>query len=107
MAVYAIGDVQGCYDPLRRLLDRLRFEPARDKLYFVGDLVNRGPQSLATLRFIHALGESAQSVLGNHDIHLLALAAGIGKPKAGDTLDPYSRLRIAMSCSTGYAGVRC
>lgn len=88
MAVYAIGDVQGCYDPLRRLLDRLRFEPARDKLYFVGDLVNRGPQSLATLRFIHALGESAQSVLGNHDIHLLALAAGIGKPKAGDTLDP-------------------
>jgi bis(5'-nucleosyl)-tetraphosphatase (symmetrical) len=87
MAVYAIGDLQGCHDPLRRLLDRLRFEPAHDRLYFVGDLVNRGPQSLETLRFIRALGEAAQTVLGNHDIHLLALAAGVGKPKAGDTLD--------------------
>jgi bis(5'-nucleosyl)-tetraphosphatase (symmetrical) len=76
MAVYAIGDLQGCYDPFRRLLDTIQFDPAGDTLWLVGDLVNRGPKSLKTLRFVKSLGDSAISVIGNHDLHLLALSAG-------------------------------
>lgn len=76
MAVFAIGDIQGCYDPLRHLLDDIEFDPARDKVWFCGDLVNRGPKSLKVLRFVKELGESAVTVLGNHDLHLLALHSG-------------------------------
>ncbi|MES1263106.1 MAG: symmetrical bis(5'-nucleosyl)-tetraphosphatase, partial [Peristeroidobacter soli] len=88
MARYAIGDIQGCCDELKALLARLEFSADRDELWFVGDLVNRGPQSLETLRFVRALGANATVVLGNHDLHLLALAFGNKrKIKDGDTLD--------------------
>ena len=88
MARYAIGDIQGCCDELKALLAQLNYSADRDQLWFVGDLVNRGPQSLETLRFVRALGANATVVLGNHDLHLLALAYGSKrKPKDGDTLD--------------------
>jgi bis(5'-nucleosyl)-tetraphosphatase (symmetrical) len=80
---WAIGDLQGCLDPLRALLAQI---PADDPLIFVGDLVNRGPQSLATLRFVRDLGERAIALLGNHDLHLLAVAAGVRQLHDDDTL---------------------
>ena len=87
MAIYWVGDIQGCDAPLGRLLDTLGFSPSRDTLFVLGDLVNRGPTSPEVLRRLMALGGSVHCVLGNHDMHLLAVAAGAGRLKPMDTLD--------------------
>jgi bis(5'-nucleosyl)-tetraphosphatase (symmetrical) len=123
MAIYAIGDVQGCYDQLRRLLDALRADLDRDELWFVGDLVNRGPKSLATLRFVRDLGPQAVIVLGNHDLHLIALAGGnrsragvrelrdvLDAPDGGELTDwlrhrPLAHYRPEMNTLMVHAGV--
>jgi len=86
MAIWAIGDVQGCYKPLQKLLEKIEFDRDRDTLWFTGDLVNRGPKSARVLRFVRGLGDRAITVLGNHDLHLLAIASGHSKLRGNDTL---------------------
>lgn len=89
MADYAVGDLQGCLTPLQTLLEHIQFQPGQDRLWLVGDLINRGPQSLETLRFVKSLGASANVVLGNHDLFFLAVAAGApARLSAGDTIAP-------------------
>ena len=83
---YLVGDVQGCCSALDRLLEKIDFSASRDHLYVLGDLVNRGPQSLETLRRLHGFGASATCLLGNHDLNLLAVAQGVRKPHKGDTI---------------------
>ncbi|MDP9044706.1 MAG: symmetrical bis(5'-nucleosyl)-tetraphosphatase [Pseudomonadota bacterium] len=83
---YLIGDVQGCCGALDRLLAKVAFSPSRDRIYVLGDLVNRGPASLETLRRLRSFGDSAVCLLGNHDLNLLAVAQGVRKPHAGDTI---------------------
>ena len=116
MATYAIGDVQGCFDELQALLAELPFGKA-DRLWFVGDLVNRGPKSLEVLRFVRDLGDRAVTVLGNHDLHLVTQHEGFERPRKGDTLDDvlaapdrrelvgWLRTRPLMHASAGYAMV--
>lgn len=87
MADYAVGDLQGCLEPLKCLLEHVSFDPARDRLWLVGDLVNRGPESLETLRYLYGIRDSVICVLGNHDLHLLAASRKIDRLKKGDTLD--------------------
>ena len=86
MTDYAIGDIQGCYDRLLDVLSTIGFSPSRDRLWVAGDLINRGPSSLATLRYIESLGSAAEVVQGNHDLHLLAVAFGGHPLKGKDTL---------------------
>jgi bis(5'-nucleosyl)-tetraphosphatase (symmetrical) len=117
MATYAIGDVQGCFDELEALLARIRFDRARDRLWFVGDLVNRGPKSLEVLRFVRSLGDRAVVVLGNHDLHLVCFHEGFARRRADDTFDQllaapdageligWLRSRSLMHVEEGYAMV--
>src|SRR5215470_19405194 len=85
--LWAIGDVQGCMDPFERLLKKIDWQPGRDRLWLAGDLVNRGPRSVDVLRWARDGGDSVVAVLGNHDVHLIARAAGVAGPKKRDTLD--------------------
>lgn len=87
MTDYAVGDIQGCYSELRHLLDKVSFDPDHDILWAVGDLVNRGPESLETLRYLKSLKKHCIAVLGNHDLHLLAVAHGVRRAKGLDTID--------------------
>jgi len=117
MATYAIGDVQGCYDELQQLLRTFSYDRSRDRLWFVGDLVNRGPKSLEVLRFVRDLGERAVSVLGNHDLHLVAQHEGCERARKddtfGDVLDAHDRQELVawlrrrpmMHVEGGYAMV--
>src|SRR5918992_1369910 len=117
MATYAIGDVQGCYDELGQLLEKVSFNPKQDRAWFVGDLVNRGPKSLEVLRFVRDLGARAVVVLGNHDLHLVAQHEGFERPRKDDTfhdvlaapdrreLVDWLRTRPLMHVEGGYAMV--
>ncbi len=87
MSTYAIGDLQGCYLELQDLLDKVNFDRTNDQLWFLGDIVNRGPDSLKCLRFVKSLGTNATTVLGNHDLHLIAIANNVRKPHRNDTVE--------------------
>jgi bis(5'-nucleosyl)-tetraphosphatase (symmetrical) len=95
MATYAIGDVQGCYDELRELVEKIAFKKGRDRLWFVGDLVNRGPKSLEVLRYVRALGARAITVLGNHDLHLATQHEGLERDRKDDTFNDVLKARDA------------
>ena len=86
MSTYVVGDIQGCYQALNRLLDKIGFAPGTDQLWCVGDLVNRGPDSLKTLRFLHRLGDDVRVVLGNHDLHFIAVFESCAGARSSDSL---------------------
>jgi len=85
MSTYIIGDLHGCLKPLKKLLKKIQYNPKHDHLWFVGDLINRGPDTLATLRYVKALGNNVVALLGNHDLHFLAVKNGVRKPSGKDT----------------------
>src|SRR6185369_1565859 len=117
MATYAVGDVQGCFDELKQLLGKVGFKEKIDRLWLVGDLVNRGPKSLEVMRFVRALGERAVTVLGNHDLHLVTQHEGFERRRKDDTftdvlqapdakeLVAWLRTRPMMHVEGGYAMV--
>ena len=87
MSTYVVGDIQGCLQPLKCLLENVHFNPDKDVLWSVGDIVNRGPESLESIRFLYQMRDNLIVVLGNHDLHLLAIAAGVRRPSRSDTFD--------------------
>ena len=99
MANYVIGDIQGCYKPLRQLLKKVGFNAAKDKLWCVGDLINRGPRSLDTLRFLQDMDSSTRIVLGNHDLHFIAISEGCAPHRGKDTLEKLLNARDCKSLS--------
>ena len=107
MATYLIGDVHGCYDELIALLHKVEFTPGKDTLWLTGDLVARGPGSLDVLRYVKSLGDSVRLVLGNHDLHLLAVFAGISRNKPKDRLTRCWKRRMPTSCLTGCVASLC
>lgn len=107
MATYAVGDLQGCLQPLKCLLERVNFNPAVDRLWLVGDLVNRGPESLETLRFLYSIRQSLVCVLGNHDLHLLAAWHNVERLKKATPCAKSSKRRMPINCSTGCASKSC
>lgn len=104
MATYIVGDIQGCFHGLQRLLNKVEFSPINDHLIAVGDLIGRGPQPLETLNYLHSLGDSFDTVLGNHDLHLLAIYAGVRKAKPNDNLDT---LLASTTLQTHINWLRC
>lgn len=96
--IHLVGDLQGCDGPLQRLVDEIGFSPSRDRLIFLGDLVNRGPDSLSVLRRLQRWGSAASCVLGNHDLHLLAVARGVRPPGKKDTFDDVLQAPDAAAC---------
>ena len=86
MSTYVVGDIQGCFEPFQHLLAQVRFNPDKDRLWSTGDLVNRGPQNLETLRWFYTHRDNVTVVLGNHDLHLMAVSAGARKPSASDNI---------------------
>jgi bis(5'-nucleosyl)-tetraphosphatase (symmetrical) len=108
MATWVIGDVQGCFDSLRALVQKISFKPSRDRLWFVGDLVNRGPKSLDVLRWLMDNADRVTCVFGNHDLHFLARAHGLAPPKNLDTLDSLLRTKdlddiVRWLCTSSFA----
>ncbi len=95
MSTYVVGDIQGCFKPLKKLLKKVKFTAGSDKLWCVGDIVNRGPKSLETLRFLQDLGDSVEIVLGNHDLHFIAIHEGCAPARSKDTL---GKLLDAADC---------
>ena len=104
MSTYAIGDIQGCFEALNLLLEKIQFDPARDRVWLVGDLINRGPDSVEVLRWAMGLGERAVTVLGNHDLHFIAVAAGHVPSHRHDTLEA---LLAAPDCDALIDWLRC
>jgi bis(5'-nucleosyl)-tetraphosphatase (symmetrical) len=102
MATFAVGDVQGCYEEFARLLDRIDFQTGRDQLWLLGDLINRGTDNLSVVRRVMAMGDSAIVVLGNHDLHYLAIHRGGHSPNRGDTFTDLLRSRFADEVSDWY-----